>query len=62
VSEHEFTPDQIVSGIHQAMKDRELNVIPSLIKLLATQVPYRAQDILDAFEIAQLVASPRDGS
>lgn len=44
---HEFTPDQIEQGIASAVRDREFNVIPGLIKLLALKDPVRAQDVLD---------------
>lgn len=46
--EHEFTPDQIEQGIAQAVQDREFDVIPGLIKLLAAQDPRRAQEALNA--------------
>jgi putative heme iron utilization protein len=48
LSEHEFTPDQIEQGIAKAVQEREFDVIPSLVKLLAVQDPHRAQRVLDA--------------
>lgn len=45
---HEFTPAQIEAGIAHALDDREFDLIPSLIKLLALQDPHRAQEVLDA--------------
>lgn len=52
---HEFTPDEIVAGIQKALAERELEVVPGLIKLLAVQDPHRAQAILDWIEIARTV-------
>lgn len=56
MGDHAFTPDQIVDGITQAIHDRELEVVPSLIKLLATQDPQRAQDVLDTIDLATVIA------
>ncbi|WP_027947194.1 hypothetical protein [Amycolatopsis taiwanensis] len=50
MSEHEFTPDQIVQGIARAVRERAFDVIPSLITLLALQDPDRAQKALDALQ------------
>lgn len=47
-AKHEFTPEQIEQGIALALRDRELTVIPGLVKLLAVQDPVRAQRVLDA--------------
>jgi hypothetical protein len=47
---HEFTPDQIEHGIARAVQDREFDVIPGLVKLLAVQAPDRAQRVLDALQ------------
>lgn len=54
--EHVFTPEQILEGINRALRDRELYVIPGLIRLLAIQDPHKAQEVLDAIEIARAVA------
>jgi hypothetical protein len=51
------TPDQIVAGINQALADRELAIVPGLIRLLAVKDPHRAQAVLDAIEIARVVRS-----
>lgn len=48
MAEHEFTPDQIEHGIVCAVSERNFEVIPSLVKLLAIQDPTRAQRALDA--------------
>jgi len=48
----EFTPDQIMEGIASALRERRLDVIPGLLKLLAVQDPDRAQSVLDAFDVA----------
>lgn len=53
---HTFTPDQIVDGITQAIHDREFEVVPSLIQLLAVQDPQRAQDVLDTIDLAAVIA------
>lgn len=46
MSEHEFTPDQIEHGIACAVRERNFDVIPSLVQLLAIQDPTRAQTVL----------------
>jgi hypothetical protein len=51
----DFTPDEIVAGIAQAVADREFGVIPGLVKMLAVKDPDRAQAVLDAFDIAQVI-------
>lgn len=51
MSDHEFTPDQIVDGITHAIREREFDVVPSLIKLLAVQDPRRAQAVLNSIEV-----------
>ncbi|WP_432846008.1 hypothetical protein ACQPXB_36045 [Amycolatopsis sp. CA-161197] len=48
MAEREFTPDQIEHGIACAVKERNFEVIPSLVELLAIQDPRRAQTVLDA--------------
>lgn len=50
-----FTPDEIVAGIERAIHERELHVVPALIKLLAVQDPQRAQAVLDTIELAQVL-------
>lgn len=49
------TADEIVAGIRQALADRELAIVPGLVRLLAVKDPHRAQAVLDAIEIAQVV-------
>ena len=53
---YEFTPDQITGGIAMAIRDRDLAVVPGLLKLLAVQDPARAQLIFDVIRIALEVA------
>ncbi|WP_020658368.1 hypothetical protein [Amycolatopsis benzoatilytica] len=48
MADHEFTPDQIEHGIACAVRERNLDVIPGLVQLLAVQDPARAQTVLDA--------------
>ncbi|MEV6897480.1 hypothetical protein [Amycolatopsis sp. NPDC051372] len=48
MADQEFTPDQIEHGIACAVSERNFDVIPSLVKLLAIQDPSRAQKVLDA--------------
>ena len=48
---HEFTPDQIEASIARAIHDRELAVVPSLIRLLAVQAPDRARLIMDTMKV-----------
>ena len=50
VTQHEFTPDQIEEAIARAVEEREFDVIPGLVKLLAVQSPDRAQQALDALQ------------
>jgi copper oxidase (laccase) domain-containing protein len=44
----DFTPDEIVAGISTAIQARDFDVIPGLVKYLATKDPHRAQRVLDA--------------
>lgn len=53
---HEFTSDQITETIATAIRDREFEVVPGLIRLLAVQDPGRAQEVLDTFDLAQVIA------
>lgn len=53
---HEFTSDQISETIATAIRDREFEVVPGLIRLLAVQDPGRAQEVLDTIEAAQIIA------
>jgi hypothetical protein len=48
VAEPEFTSDQIEHGIACAVEERNFDVIPALVKLLAIQDPARAQTVYDA--------------
>lgn len=54
---HEFTSDQITESIANAIRDRDLEVVPGLIRLLALQDPGRAQLILDTVELARIIAA-----
>jgi hypothetical protein len=60
VQTYEFTPDQIVEGIEQAIHDGEVAVVPSLIKLLAVQDPRRAQQVLDTIEAGIAISRAGD--
>jgi hypothetical protein len=53
---HEFTSDQITETIAHAIREHDFEVIPGLIRLLAVQHPARAQEVLDTFELAQIIA------
>lgn len=53
---HEFTSDQITETIANAIRDRDLEVVPGLIRLLAIQDPGRAQEVLDTIQAAQIIA------
>lgn len=53
---HEFTSDQISETIATAIRDRDLHVVPGLIRLLALQDPGRAQEVLDTVELARVLA------
>jgi len=47
----DFTADQIVQGIETALREREIDVIPGLIKLLAGKDPARAQAVYDTLQL-----------
>lgn len=47
-AEPEFTVEQIEQAISWAIRDREFDVVPSLLKLLAVRAPDHAQVIYDA--------------
>lgn len=53
---HEFTSDQISETIAHAIRKRDFEVIPGLMRLLAVQDPTAAQAILDAVEVARVIA------
>lgn len=55
----QFTPDQIVDGITQAIREHQFGIVESLLKLLAVQAPGRAQDILDTIDLANIIGSSR---
>jgi hypothetical protein len=55
----QFTPDQIVDGITQAIREHQFGIVESLLKLLAVQDPGRAQDILDTIDLANIIAAAR---
>ena len=46
--EYSFTADEIEAGIGAAVRERNFDVIPGLVKLLALQDPARAHAALDA--------------
>lgn len=48
--EHVFTPDQIEAGIARALEERELTMVPGLVRLLAVQDPHRAGLVLEALQ------------
>jgi len=52
---HEFTTEQILAGISHAIRERDFEVVPSLVKLLAAQDPRAAQGVLDAVSVARAV-------
>lgn len=47
MSGSEYTADQIAAAIETALRDREVQVVPSLLKMLAVRDPQRAQAMLD---------------
>lgn len=55
----DWTADEIEAGIAKAIGDRDLWVVPGLIRLLARQDPRRAQAVLDTIEIAREIRSER---
>jgi hypothetical protein len=59
MTSHEFTSDQITETIAHAIRERDFEVVPGLIRLLAVQDPGRAQDVLDTVEVARTIAKAR---
>lgn len=53
----EFTVAQIEEAVRQAIKDRELEVIPGLITLMARQDPERALVLFDTLKLGIDVAT-----
>lgn len=53
----EFTAEQITAGIAKAIKARDFEAVPGLIRLLALQDPDAAQSVLDAVELASMAGS-----
>jgi hypothetical protein len=47
----EFTDNQILEAINQAIRDRELGVIPGLVKTLALQAPDKAKMALELMQL-----------
>ncbi|MFD5089378.1 hypothetical protein ACFWMR_02165 [Amycolatopsis thailandensis] len=60
MTEPEFTADQIVDGIHCALADGEVAVVPGLLKLLAVQDPGRAEHLLNTIEAGLALARNPD--
>lgn len=56
----ELTSSQIEQGIFIALRERDLQVIPSLLRLLAVQDPSRAQSILDGINLG-IAMRTKDG-
>jgi len=57
---HEFTPDQIEDTIGTALRAGDVDVVPSLVALLALQDADRAQAVLDTINTGLILASRRD--
>jgi len=53
---HEFTSDQITETIATAIRERDFEVVPGLVRLLALQDPNRAQEVLDTIQAGQIIA------
>lgn len=52
MADHVFTPDQIVEGIGRAIRDREFEMVPPLLRLLAVQDPHLAERVLTGLQDA----------
>ena len=52
----EFTSAQILDGINHAIKARDFEVIPSLLRLLAVQDPHAAQAVLDTVSLGEALS------
>ena len=50
------TSDQLLAGIHRALKARDFEGVAALLRILAVQDPHAAQAVLDALSIAQAVS------
>lgn len=57
-----FTAPTGQDAIAQAIRDRELEVVPGLIQLLALQDPTAAQAVLDTVELARTMATAQEVS
>jgi hypothetical protein len=47
----EFTDDQILTAIGDALRESNIAVVPGLIRLLALQNPDAAQTVMDAIVV-----------
>ncbi len=57
----EYTSDQLVGGIHNAIKAGAMDAVEAFLKILAVQDPHRAQDVMDTLKIGLLLAAEREG-
>lgn len=58
-SRHEFTSEQILDAIAEAIRARDLDAVPGLVALLAIQDPAAAQAVLDTVEAARMLTADR---
>jgi len=58
----EFTADQIADGIHAALADGHVDVVPGLLKMLAVQDPIRATQLLNTIEAGLTLARDPEAS
>lgn len=57
----EYTSDQLVGGIHNAIKAGAMDAVEAFLKLLAVQDPRRAQDVMNTLKVGLLIAAERAG-
>lgn len=62
MSEPEFTDDQIIEGIRMAIAERDFEMVPNLIRVLALQAPKKAELIMAALKLASVANRTEPGA
>lgn len=58
---HSYTPAEIEEGIHRALSEGAVAVVPGLLRLLALQSPRRAEVLLETIERGLAMGKAADG-
>ncbi len=56
-----WTADQLTESIAKALKARQVDAVPPLLRLLAVVDPHRAQDVLDTISAGMMIAERGQG-